>query len=224
MFSWTQSTCERPSGEANAVVWDFGNVLLRWDPPVAVANRWNRAEFTALAARADFERLNNRMDAGLPIADILETLQGRDPEAAELWNAYFDNAAGSLIPDIVGTPELLVELADAGIPQFGLTNWSAAMAPRIPHVVPGARLLQSYLVSGIEGVAKPNPAFYQLLIERTGLDPQTTLFIDDRSENTAAAAELGFMTHTFNTPTGADQLRDHMALLGLPVSATFARR
>ncbi|HZK05199.1 MAG TPA: HAD family hydrolase [Actinomycetaceae bacterium] len=224
MSTSTPATCERPPGHAEVVVWDFGNVLVRWDPAEAVADRWSRTEFADLAARANFVLLNDRMDSGLPNEELVEELHARDPEAAEMWRHYVANVPASLFRDIAGTAELVDELADAGVPQYGLTNWGAAIAPGIRELVPGARRLQGAVVSGLVGHVKPGREIFGVLIERFGLDPSRTLFIDDRDENTAVAGELGFLTHTFDTPGGAGELRTHMARLGLPVAATDPAR
>ncbi|MBL7183721.1 MAG: HAD-IA family hydrolase, partial [Anaerolineae bacterium] len=41
------------------------------------------------------------------------------------------------------------------------------------------------------GLAKPDPAIYQLALERLGTAPEATVFVDDYEPNVAAAAELG---------------------------------
>ena len=43
---------------------------------------------------------------------------------------------------------------------------------------------------------KPDPSIYEYVLEQQHLKPEETLFIDDTSENTAAAAKLGI--HTWN--------------------------
>ena len=44
------------------------------------------------------------------------------------------------------------------------------------------------VVSCEEGVVKPEPRIYEILLDRFGLDPAETLFIDDRRSNLEAAA------------------------------------
>ncbi|HSD06525.1 HAD family phosphatase [Flavobacterium sp.] len=42
------------------------------------------------------------------------------------------------------------------------------------------------------GLRKPNPEAYNYILEQNGLQAKQTLFIDDKKENTDAAAALGF--------------------------------
>lgn len=217
MSAWIPTTCEQPSGVIDAVVWDFGNVLVRWDPARAVADRWPAEAFGELAVRCDFDAINRRLDRGHSYTTHLGEIAERDPESAEFWEHYVANIRRSLVPDVAGTLDLLSELHDAGVPQYGLTNWPAVIADDIPQIVPGAAHLRGIVVSGLEGVVKPEPAIYELLLQRFGLEPQATLFIDDRENNLAAAAEFGMRTFLFED--NAHELRATMLRLGLPVAA-----
>lgn len=42
------------------------------------------------------------------------------------------------------------------------------------------------------GVAKPVPRIYEMMIAKTGLNPATTVYFDDREDNYKAGKELGF--------------------------------
>ena len=59
------------------------------------------------------------------------------------------------------------------------------------------------LVSGEERLVKPDPAIFELLAERFGLDPGATFYVDDSEANVAAARELGFDAVRF-TASGCD--------------------
>jgi HAD superfamily hydrolase (TIGR01509 family) len=50
------------------------------------------------------------------------------------------------------------------------------------------------VVSSAEKLLKPQPEIYQVLIERYGLNPKETLFIDDLLPNIEGAAAAGFQT------------------------------
>jgi 2-haloacid dehalogenase len=55
------------------------------------------------------------------------------------------------------------------------------------------------VVSGREGVAKPEPAIFRRLLDRFGLTPNTTLMIDDTNENLETARTLGIQTVLFSS-------------------------
>jgi 2-haloacid dehalogenase len=68
------------------------------------------------------------------------------------------------------------------------------------------------VVSGREGVAKPEPAVFTRLLDRFGLKPGTTLMIDDTKENLEAASELGIQTALFLSSL---QLRAELEAAGI---------
>lgn len=45
-----------------------------------------------------------------------------------------------------------------------------------------------------EGTCKPDPHVYQLCLERLGIQPQESIFLDSSSQNLKAAAQLGIKT------------------------------
>ena len=65
-------------------------------------------------------------------------------------------------------------------------------------------LLDGKVVSGEEHVIKPSPEIYRILLDRYGLKPEESVFIDDNPANATAAAALGIKGIVF---TGADDLR-----------------
>ena len=68
------------------------------------------------------------------------------------------------------------------------------------------------VVSGDEGVMKPDPRIFRILLERNGIAPQAAVFIDDNPANAAAATRLGIHGIHFRSPA---QLRRELAALGL---------
>ena len=61
-------------------------------------------------------------------------------------------------------------------------------------------------------LAKPEPAIYELLLDRLGTAPEETLFLDDKLENIVAARHLGIRGLQFST---VDQLRQDLISAGL---------
>ncbi|MGW4177984.1 HAD-IA family hydrolase [Streptomyces rubiginosohelvolus] len=65
-------------------------------------------------------------------------------------------------------------------------------------------LADAVVSSAVERVAKPDPAIYRIAAERAGVPVERCLFVDDRPENTDAAAALGMTTVLYREP---DDLR-----------------
>jgi FMN phosphatase YigB (HAD superfamily) len=61
-------------------------------------------------------------------------------------------------------------------------------------------------------MAKPDPAIYQLVLERLGTRPEETLFIDDKQANIDAARALGLVAIQFST---VEKLHDELIADGL---------
>jgi epoxide hydrolase-like predicted phosphatase len=61
-------------------------------------------------------------------------------------------------------------------------------------------------------LAKPEPEIYQMVLERLGLPPHKTLFIDDMQRNIEAAQALGIPSIEFTSP---EELRAELELRGL---------
>ncbi|XP_038431034.1 acyl-CoA dehydrogenase family member 10 isoform X1 [Canis lupus familiaris] len=66
--------------------------------------------------------------------------------------------------------------------------------------------------SCLEGVCKPDPRIYRLCLERLGLQPSESIFLDDLGPNLKAAASLGIHTIQVNDPETA--IKELEALLG----------
>jgi 2-haloacid dehalogenase len=198
------------------LVWDLGNVLIDWDPVAAVAAGVGEAEARRFMEAADFDFMafNHGPDAGGSWDEAEDAVRRSHPHWVEHALAYRANFELSLVGEVPGTVDLLRELHAAGIPQWGLTNWSHELWPHAPERFEFLSLLEDVVVSGTEGVAKPDPAIFALTAERAGLPPERLVFVDDKELNVEAARAAGMDGIVF---TGADELRLLLRERGLPV-------
>ncbi|WP_246087966.1 HAD family hydrolase [Nocardioides albertanoniae] len=199
----------------DGVVWDFGQVLIRWDPLPAIAAGVGDADARAFLSTYDFGAWNHAQDAGRTWAEALRVLQDEAPQWLAAAAAYVDNFRLALLGPVLGTHEIVRELDAADVPQLGLTNWSAELYPHAPANYDVIGLLRDVVVSGEAKLAKPDPAIFRLLAERAGTALDRLAFVDDSAVNVAAAAELGMRAFQF---TGAEKLRSDLRSLGLPVA------
>ena len=197
-------------------MWDLGNVLIEWDPSAAVAAGVGDDEARRFMAADDFDFLdwNHGPDSGMAWEDAEADVRRSHPHWADHALAYRANFAASLRGEVPGTVHLVRELHAAGVPMWGLTNWSAELYPHAPATFEFLGLLEDVVVSGQEGVAKPDPRVFEVVAERSGLPLERLVFVDDRPGNVAAAEALGMDGIVF---TDAKQLRAALRERGLPV-------
>ena len=188
-----------------AVVFDLGGVLIDWDPRhlyrKLLADEAAVEEFLATVCTPEW---NAELDRGRPFAEGVAELVERHPEHAANIAAYHERWPEMVAGDIPGTVEVLAELRAAGVPLYALTNWSGETFAITRGRFEFLEWFDGLLVSGEERVTKPDPAIFRLLLDRFGLDPAATVFVDDAEANVAAARRLGIDAIRF---TGPDDLR-----------------
>ena len=69
---------------------------------------------------------------------------------------------------------------------------------RMADIAPWRPDVDHLFVSASLGLLKPDPAIFELVAERLGLDAADIAFIDDRAGNVEAAAALGWRTHLWH--------------------------
>ncbi|MEQ8587561.1 MAG: HAD family phosphatase [Thalassobaculaceae bacterium] len=199
------------AADVNAVVFDIGNVLIRWDPRILYRKLFTHVDMTADERRVDWfletvcpPDWNLEQDRGRRIADAEAEAIGRHPEYAPQIRAFYGRFQEMIPGEIPQTVAALRRAKSAGMPVHGLTNFGAETFSATAKRFDFLRSFDTVVVSGEEGVIKPDPAIFNRLIERAGLDPARTAFIDDSSANIEAARALGFVAHHFADPAAFD--------------------
>ncbi|MFM9851596.1 MAG: HAD family hydrolase [Sphingomonadaceae bacterium] len=197
-----------------AVVFDVGNVLYGWQPRRLYEHLIDDDQVLDAFLR-DVVTMDWHLqhDAGRDFADTSAELIAQHPEHRELikaWGARFEETITGPIP---GSLDIVRDLDAAGVPLFGITNFSHEFFP--PFRAARSEIFDRFadiVVSGDERLIKPDAAIYQLAVKRFGLAVGEGLFVDDRLENVEAASTNGFVGHHF---VGAEALRGELVALGL---------
>jgi len=196
-----------------AVVFDLGGVLIDWNPRYLYRKLMAEDEIEPFLSEVGFFAWNHAQDAGGPWSDAVEALAAQHPHRRDLIAAFPDRFPETLGGPIEGTVALLDELHSAGTTRLlALTNWSSETFPVALDTFGFLDRFEGIVVSGDEGVAKPDAALFRTLLGRYALVPHETIFIDDSAANVAAAADLGLVALRFTDP---DQLRADLSRLGL---------
>ncbi len=105
---------------------------------------------------------------------------------------FFPNQLAYLMQPIAPMLELVQKLKKQGYELYILSNFDKASFDLIKKKHDTLfDLFNGIVISGTEGMGKPNPHFYQKLLQTHNLDPQQCIFIDDELHNVQAAQELG---------------------------------
>lgn len=192
---------EEPTGVPKGVVFDIGNVIVRWNPRTLYCDVLPDAEerdwFLANVCTADWHTAHDR---GVTFADNRAPLLERFPEHTAAILAW-EQRWSEMFSGVIAQTETAIEaLAARGVPMFGLTNMSHETDQATFAMSPAFRHLKDIVVSARVGLMKPDPAIFHLSARRTGLAPRELLFIDDSRQNIDAAAAVGFDTHHFDDP------------------------
>jgi len=202
------------SGEPiTTVVFDLGAVLIDWDPRHVYRSMFaDEASMEDFLATVTTPEWNREQDRGRTLAEATALLLAEHPQHAELIEAYYGRWDDMLGEPIAGSVEIARQLKQRGVRLLALTNWSAETFPRARHRLTFLDDFDGVLVSGTVGLVKPDPAIYQLLIDRHDVDPKHSVFIDDSLHNVEAAARLGFDAIHFLSP---DQLAHELRHRGM---------
>lgn len=200
----------------DCVVFDLGGVLVDWDPRHLYRRLLPDDDAVeAFLTEIGFDEWNHTMDAGESTwAEAVERHGTRYPHHRELITAYPQRFAETLAGPIEGSVRLVEELQAGGTRLLALTNWSAETFEVARPQLDFLDLFEGVVVSGVERVAKPDPAIFDVLVDRFDLEPAATVFVDDRQVNVAAAAAYGMTALLFTDPVA---LRRDLHAAGLPV-------
>lgn len=198
----------------DAVVFDLGGVLIDWNPQYLygrlIPDAAARARFLAEVCPQSW---NERQDAGRALDAATAERLALFPQHADLIAAYYGRWEEMLAGAIDDTVVLLEALHRRGVPLYALTNWSAELFPVARRRFAFLEYFRGIVVSGEEGLVKPDPAIFRVLCERHRLAPATCLFIDDNPANVAAAATLGFAHHRFASAAALRTCLNELRLL-----------
>ena len=199
----------------DTVIFDLGDVLIAWNP----RNLYRKlipdeARMEAFLAEVCTPAWNARQDAGRPLAEGVAELLAAHPQHEAWIQAYYGRWTEMLGGMIEGTAALVRALKAKGCRVLALTNWSAETFPEARRLFPILGEFEGIVVSGEEGIIKPDPAIYRTLCARHRVSPEQAVFIDDNPANVEAARALGMRGIHFRSPA---QLGDDLRSLGLDV-------
>jgi 2-haloacid dehalogenase len=193
-----------PNGKPTAVVFDLGGVLLDWNPRYLYRKLFggDDAAMERFLAEVCTMEWHHAHDLGVSPETTCPPLIAKHPDLAEQIWAWARRSEEMLGGPIEESVEILRALKDQGVPCYALTNMETWTYPPRRDRYPFLEWFDGTVVSGFEGVAKPDVRVFELLLDRFGLSAPTTLFIDDSANNVRAARTVGMQAVEFESPPG----------------------
>jgi HAD superfamily hydrolase (TIGR01509 family) len=192
-------------------VFDLGKVILPFEHRQIATKLWQRSRNTGKLTEGDifkdlFDLENgtiNRYEEGLSSSEefFLEVRKRYDlnlgfDEFSEIWNNIFwDN------PEV---NEIIVDLKAKGYPIFLLSNTNELHFSHVLDRYPIVHVLDEWILSFEVGVKKPHKRIYDAIFEKTDVEREKVLYIDDIDAYVSAARSYGIQGLVYTKP---DDLR-----------------
>ena len=180
------------------VVFDIGNVLLRWNPRNLFRKVFDDDEameaFLASAGAMDWVIETDRARSFQPALDLQIAAY---PHYERQLRLFDERWAETLDGPIHENVALLERLRAQGDKLYAITNFCDEKFDVARRIHPFLDWFDGIIVSGREGLVKPDPRIFELFLERFGVPANEVLFIDDSARNIAAARALGMETIHF---------------------------
>ena len=176
------------------IVFDLGRVVFAQNP---AKSDDSYKQFFSYVQQSPMPRFWVEYDLGISsfekvVADLSEYRGVEQSYAREMLQLSIKRQE-----TIEPTAELIRDLKAEGYQLYVLSNMSKEFIAYLRSQAVYSHF-DGEVVSCEEQIVKPMPEIYELLLERYGLEPEHTIFIDDRVENVRAAERFGINTYHFD--------------------------
>ena len=201
------------------IVFDMGNVLIRWCPQAFAERLGVPEEDRPLLLRELFGQIEwIQLDRGvITFEEVTRSVCRRLPERLHeavrtLVHGWWERP---LFP-VEGMAELIRELKELGYGIYLLSNANVDL-PKYFDRIPGSECFDGRIVSAEWKLLKPQPEIYRLLLLEYNLKAEECFFVDDLTQNVEAAVREGMSGAAFQ---GAELLREELIRAGVSIQPT----
>ncbi|KAG6897904.1 hypothetical protein C0992_009388 [Termitomyces sp. T32_za158] len=201
------------SNQYSALIFDLGDVLFKWSPNTKTTiSAQTLREILSSPTWFDYER--GRLSEADCYAKVGEEFMLKPDEIAQAFRQARDSIQAD--DDLIALIRELKAQSNGELQVFAMSNISLPDYEVLRTKSADWSIFDRVFTSGVAGERKPNLGFFRQVVSATGIDPQKTIFVDDRSENVLSARSLGLHGIVFDDPkTVARALRN---LIGDPIT------
>ena len=197
----------------NAVIFDIGRVLTGYS--------WEKYLRSLVPEEKAYQAVENAVflnpawaehDKGLMTEEeeILDFVSAAPEYEAEIRKVYEN--LGECIQKYSYAVPWVQHLKNQGLRVFALSNWPKHIYEQREDKLDFLELMDGYILSYREKMTKPDPAVFQLLLDRYQICPEEAVFIDDTLVNIHAAEKLGIHGIHFQS---LEQAKEELEKLGI---------
>lgn len=183
------------------VIFDIGNVLVRWDPQLIVERAFGKDRADETLVKSIFPGRDiwiplNKGEITAQEAMLLyqERLGFTAEETRQLWFHILDSQ-----DPIPGAIDLLNQLKIKDIQIFALSDNVHEIVSHLKEEHDFWHFFEGAVISAEVGLLKPDPEIYQHLLSTHQIEAENTLFMDDVQANVDGAKSLGINAFVFST-------------------------
>jgi 2-haloacid dehalogenase len=185
------------------VVFDIGNVLVAWNPRNLYrryfAGREDEMEW--FLSNVCTPAWNVEQDRGRSFREAVDLLlKEHSPEWHPMIRAFDEEWQQTISGPIDGSVAILKKLKASRVPVYAITNWNQEKFREALERFDFLNSFDGIVVSGNEGLLKPDREIFELFFARYGVVPQSAVFIDDSRHNVEGARAAGMQAVHFTSP------------------------
>ncbi len=175
------------------IIFDIGNVLTDFCWKEFLEDKGFDQEMIGRIARASvLGPYWDELDRGVWSDEkLLEAFISLDPQIGEELHRAYGNVTGMVKKRDYAIP-WIQELKKAGFQVYYLSNFSRRAYEDCQDALDFIPYMDGGILSYRDKVVKPGEKIYRLLLNRYGLAPEESVFLDDTMRNVEAAMALGF--------------------------------
>lgn len=219
--------------ETMNIVFDFGNVLVEWDPVRLIREHYPSAELQRVDVNAfahtlieheDWQAFDRGMLDGAELAARSAQRLAIDGSALHEFIERIPHVLPEFTASVAAVRALAQNRSNHGHRVLYLSNMPIAFADVLEARFPWIACFEGGIFSGREQLAKPDPAIYAALETRYGLRPDETLFLDDVPVNVVAAEARGWLAELIEHPVRViEALARHGVHMACSTETAFGR-
>lgn len=174
------------------IVFDVGQVLMAYDPEGFLRNLGFNEETVQVLMKAIFDSyLWVQSDRGdMPTEELWEGFRKQAPGYEKEVQQVYDNL-GDVVELMPYAESWVKELKEKGYHLYILSNYADHTYQLSSHKMKFLPYMDGTLFSYAYQMAKPDRKIYEKLCDMYQLNPEETVFFDDREENIEAAQVYG---------------------------------